>query len=49
MRLEAYGAEVATPLLEARLRDPAWQVRAFATAVAARLRAPIDPAATLAD
>lgn len=49
MRLEAYGAEVATPLLEASLRDPAWQVRAFATAVAARIRAPIDLSTTLAD
>lgn len=48
MRLEAYGPEIATPMLEARLRDPAWQVRAFATAVAARIRAPIDLGAALA-
>lgn len=47
MRLEAYGPDAATPMLEARLRDPAWQVRAFATAVAARIQAPIDLAAVL--
>lgn len=49
MRLEAYGGEVAAPLLDARLRDPAWQVRAFAVAVAARTRAPIDLSAALAE
>ncbi|MGA0172919.1 MAG: hypothetical protein ACO3NL_04620, partial [Phycisphaerales bacterium] len=49
MRVEAYGPDVATPMLEARLRDPAWQVRAFAAAVAARIRAPIELAEVLAN
>lgn len=49
MRLESIPESLALPRLLRAVQDPSWQVRAFAVAVAARRRAPLELATLLAD